>query len=54
MILPLLHLFSCNSVIVKLEKMGVRGKMLAVIKEFLEDRAIKLKVNKFKGIRRMD
>ena len=38
------------SLIVKPEKMGVRGKMLAVIKAFLEDRAIKLKVNKFKGI----
>ena len=27
------------SLIVKLEKMGVRGKMLALIKAFLEDRA---------------
>ena len=41
------------SLIVKLEKMGVRGKMLALIKAFLEDRAIRLKVNKFKGIRRI-
>lgn len=40
------------SLIVKLDKMGVKGKMLALITAFLEDRAIKLKVNKFKGKRR--
>ena len=33
--------------------LGVKTKMLALIKAFLEDRAIRLKVNKFKGIRRI-
>ena len=37
------------TLIVKLEKMGFGMKMLGVIKTYLEDRAIRLKVNKFTG-----
>jgi len=40
------------TLIVKLEKMGIRGRILGMIKAFLEDRAIKIRVNKFKGKRR--